>query len=139
LGDFWKEKTGADSLPYAQQLVTLGRNLLLQLKGSEAEGILREGLAIREKKEPDAWTTFNAQSVLGGALLLQKRYVEAEPLLLKGYKGMTQRRGICLATWKVIRCQARRSKRGSPWLLHVASTFSSFLRGAFPDGLRPIL
>ena len=31
------------------------------------------------------------KSLLGGALLGQKKYAEAEPLLLKGYEGMKQR------------------------------------------------
>jgi tetratricopeptide (TPR) repeat protein len=66
--------------------------LLLKLQAhAEAEKLLRECLAIREKKEPDAWTTFNTQSMLGGALLLQKKYAEAEPLLLAGLEGMKQR------------------------------------------------
>jgi hypothetical protein len=34
---------------------------------------------------------FNTQSMLGGALLGQKKYAEAEPLLLKGYEGMKER------------------------------------------------
>ena len=50
--------------------------------------MLRECLAIREKKEPDAWTTFNAKSLLGAALAGQKKYADAEPLLLAGYEGM---------------------------------------------------
>ncbi len=56
-----------------------------------AEESLRECLTIREKLQPDAWTTFNTQSLLGGALLGQKKYADAEPLLLKGYEGMKQR------------------------------------------------
>jgi Flp pilus assembly protein TadD len=40
---------------------------------------------------PGDWTTFNTQSTLGGALLAQKKYAEAEPLLLKGYEGMKAR------------------------------------------------
>lgn len=57
-------------------------------KFTEAEPLLRECLTNREKTQPDAWTTFNTQSMLGGALLGQKKYAEAEPLLLKGYEGM---------------------------------------------------
>jgi eukaryotic-like serine/threonine-protein kinase len=53
--------------------------------------MLRECLAIREKKEPDAWTTSNTQIMLGAALLGQKEYAEAEPLLLTGYEGMKAR------------------------------------------------
>jgi len=41
--------------------------------------------------QPDAWSTFNTKSLLGGALLGQKKYAEAEPLLLKSYDGMKQR------------------------------------------------
>ena len=53
--------------------------------------MLRECLAIRVKKQPDAWSTFNTQSKLGGVLLGQKKYADAEPLLLQGYEGMKQR------------------------------------------------
>jgi eukaryotic-like serine/threonine-protein kinase len=52
---------------------------------------LRECLATREKRQPSDWRTFNAQSLLGGALLGQNKYAEAEPLLLAGYEGMKQR------------------------------------------------
>ena len=41
--------------------------------------------------QPDEWATFNTQSMLGGALLGQKKYAEAEPLLLAGYEGLKQR------------------------------------------------
>ena len=54
----------------------------------EAENQLRVYLTIREKSQPDAWPTFNTQSLLGGALLGQEKYAEAEPLLLKGYEGL---------------------------------------------------
>ncbi len=86
-----KERSGADSLPYAGELAALGMNLLQQKKWADAEPVLRECLALREKKQPDAWTTFNTQSLLGGALLGQKKYADAEPLLVKGYEGMKRR------------------------------------------------
>src|SRR5262249_11881503 len=60
-------------------------------KPEEAEPVLRECLALRQKKRPDIWTTFDAQSLLGGALLAQKKYAEAEPLLREGYEGLRQR------------------------------------------------
>jgi eukaryotic-like serine/threonine-protein kinase len=53
--------------------------------------LLGRCLVVRQRTAPDAWTTFNAQSLLGGALLGQKNYAEAEPLLLKGYEGMKAR------------------------------------------------
>jgi hypothetical protein len=48
-------------------------------------------LAIREKVQPDAWRTFDARSMLGGSLLGQGKYVEAEPLVVSGYEGMEAR------------------------------------------------
>ena len=61
------------------------------LGNTGAAAVLRESLAIREAKEPDAWTTFETKSMLGGALLGQEKSADAEPLLLAGYKGMKQR------------------------------------------------
>jgi serine/threonine protein kinase len=82
---------GADHMHTAGALVLLGLNLLRQNKSADAEAVLRECLAIYEKKQPNAWSTFNTKSVLGGALLAQKKYADAEPLLLQGYEGMKQR------------------------------------------------
>jgi non-specific serine/threonine protein kinase/serine/threonine-protein kinase len=82
---------GADTPHYAQHLACLGHILLKQNKPGEAEQVLRQLLGFREKKEPEAWTTFNTKSQLGGAMLAQKKYADAEPLLLQGYEGMKQR------------------------------------------------
>jgi non-specific serine/threonine protein kinase/serine/threonine-protein kinase len=89
---FVKQSAGADSPAYAGELAGLGTNLLQQKKWADAQPVLRECLAVREKKQPDDWTTFNAESLLGGALLGQKKYADAEPLLLKGYDGMNKRK-----------------------------------------------
>ena len=104
---------------------------LLQLKAyADAEPLLRECLTIREKQEPDAWTTFNTKSMLGGALLGQKKYADAEPLLLEGYEGMKERadedpegrarsaspkpwNGWCSSTRRWTRRTRRRSGGGS--------------------------
>jgi hypothetical protein len=86
-----QQKSGGDSPAYAGALATLGLNLMHQKEWTDAEPLLRESLAILEKKEPDVWSTFNTKSLLGGALLGQKKYADAEPLLLAGYKGMNQR------------------------------------------------
>jgi len=39
----------------------------------------------------DDWRLFNTKSMLGGALAGQKKFQEAEPLLVEGYSGMTER------------------------------------------------
>ncbi len=89
--DRTRKQFGDEDSRTAGQLAVLGLNLLQQKKYSEAEPICRDCLKIREKNEPDAWTTFNTQSLLGGALLGQKKYADAEPLLLQGYQGMKER------------------------------------------------
>jgi serine/threonine protein kinase/Tfp pilus assembly protein PilF len=86
-----KERDGTDSLAYASALATLGKNQLDQKKWTDAESILRECLTIRQKKEPDDWRTFNTQSLLGGALLGQQKYAEAEPLLVQSYRGLRKK------------------------------------------------
>jgi serine/threonine protein kinase/tetratricopeptide (TPR) repeat protein len=86
-----RRQFGADDLRVAAQAATLGLNLLRQHKPAEAEPILRECLAIRTQKQPDEWTTFNARSMLGEALVGQKNFAGAEPLLLAGYQGLKER------------------------------------------------
>jgi serine/threonine protein kinase len=83
----------ARNLPFRDsgELAMLTMARLSEGKFVEAEGLARECLIIREIQIPDDWRTFNAQSMLGGSLLGQKKYVEAEPLLLSGYEGMKQR------------------------------------------------
>jgi serine/threonine protein kinase len=76
---------------FAGLLAQVSHDLLGCGQGAAAEPLLRECLAIREKTQPDGWTTFNTQSMLGWALLGQKKYAAAEPLLLKGYEGMKTR------------------------------------------------
>jgi eukaryotic-like serine/threonine-protein kinase len=74
----------------ATALILLGRVLLQIEKPAEAEPVLRECLAIREKMLPLDWRTYNACSLLGAALLGQHKYAEAEPHLLRGIEGLTR-------------------------------------------------
>jgi Flp pilus assembly protein TadD len=53
-----------------------------------AEPLARKCLAIREEQIPGDWRTFNARDMLGASLLGQKKYAEAEPLLVAGYEGL---------------------------------------------------
>ncbi len=72
-------------------LAMLANARLHEGKFAEAEEPARECLTFREFQVPDDWRTFNARSMLGGSLLGQKKYAEAEPLLLSGYEGLKQR------------------------------------------------
>lgn len=89
--DQTRQRFGAEDTRTAAQMAVLGLNLLHQHKHADAQSLLRDSLHIREAKQPDAWTTFNTQSLLGDTLLGQKKYTDAEPLLLKGYQGMKER------------------------------------------------
>jgi tetratricopeptide (TPR) repeat protein len=80
-----------DSPELADLLVQAGQALLAAGAWADAEPVLRDSLAIREKLIPDDWLRFNSMSALGGALLGLGRYADAEPLLLRGYDGMKQR------------------------------------------------
>jgi tetratricopeptide (TPR) repeat protein len=86
-----RKTTLPDSPLLAGDLAGLGLNLLKQAKWSEAETLLREGLTIYAKARPDDWLRFNTMSLLGGALLGQGRYAEAEPLIVPGYEGLKAR------------------------------------------------
>jgi serine/threonine protein kinase/tetratricopeptide (TPR) repeat protein len=80
-----------DSAQFAELLAQVSLALLGCGQHAAAEPLLHECLAIREQTQPDAWATFNTMSILGGALLGQKKYADAKPLLIKGYEGMKAR------------------------------------------------
>ena len=89
-----------ESPQLATQLASIGAAFLQANDSAEAEPILRECLAIREKTQPGEWSTFNTRAMLGGVLLGQKKYAAAEPLLLAGYEGMKQREAKIPSTRK---------------------------------------
>ena len=86
-----KKQWGGDDPRYAGQLAIFAFELLKYEQYAAAEPMLRECLDIRAKKQPDAWSSFNTKAQLGGSLLGQKKYKDAEPLLNEGYEGMKQR------------------------------------------------
>ena len=71
-----------------------------QGKFAESEALARETVEVDRKKQPDDWSLFRAESLLGASLAGQKKYAEAEPLLLKGYEGMVARKNrMAVADW----------------------------------------
>src|SRR5262249_43733679 len=86
-----KKQLGGDNPRLAGLQATAAQDLLTYGQPAEAETVLRECLAIRARKEPDAWTTPQTKSLLGASLLGQKKYADAEPFLLQGYEGLKQR------------------------------------------------
>jgi non-specific serine/threonine protein kinase/serine/threonine-protein kinase len=89
-----KAKSGPDHpatlLTKAIHAEALGRKRLQQMKYDEALPLLSESLSYH-KRQPDIWSRFHNESLLGASLLGQKQFGNAEPLLIGGYKGLKQR------------------------------------------------
>jgi eukaryotic-like serine/threonine-protein kinase len=65
---------------------------LSQGKFTDAEPLAREAMEADQKQRPDDWQRFRAESLVGANLAGEKKYGEAEPLLLEGYQGMLARK-----------------------------------------------
>ena len=63
-----------------------------QGKLAESEPLARGIVEFGHKNLPDEWQRFRAESLLGVSLAGQKKYTEAEPLLVEGYQGMRERK-----------------------------------------------
>jgi eukaryotic-like serine/threonine-protein kinase len=61
-------------------------------KFAEAEPLAREALEFIRKRQPDDVQRFRAESLLGASLSGQKKYSEAETLLIEGYTGTEARK-----------------------------------------------
>src|SRR5262249_10574654 len=71
-----------------QSRTNLGELYLLQGRHAQAEKVLRECLEEREKKEPNSFRLASTQSMLGRVLAKEKKFAEAESVLLAGHKGL---------------------------------------------------
>ena len=78
-------ETMASAADLALAYVSLG-------KFTEAEAVVTEALEFNRKEQPDDWQRFRAEALLGASLAGEKKYSEAEPLLLEGYQGMLARK-----------------------------------------------
>jgi eukaryotic-like serine/threonine-protein kinase len=61
-------------------------------KFAQSEPLAREALEAQKNVQPDDWQRYRAASVLGASLAGEKKYAEAEPLLLEGYQGQLARK-----------------------------------------------
>jgi non-specific serine/threonine protein kinase/serine/threonine-protein kinase len=108
-------KGGQSNLQRVAYLLNrLGLNLLRQRKGVEAEPNLREALDFYEANAPSDWKAFEMKALLGGALLIQAKYAEAEPLLRSGYQGMKERAARAPAV------DRGRMREALDWLIELA-------------------
>jgi tetratricopeptide (TPR) repeat protein len=83
---------GSDHPDTMASAADLALAYLSQGKFSQSEPLAREAMEFFRKKQPDDWQRFRAESLLGASLAGQKKYAEAEPLLLEGYQGMLARK-----------------------------------------------
>jgi tetratricopeptide (TPR) repeat protein len=79
---------------------------LQEQKFADAEALLREAVGTSEKVSPNAWSLYYFQGLLGASLAGQKRYAEAEPLLVSGREGMVLREATIPADSRSVVAQA---------------------------------
>lgn len=77
---------------------TLGESYFRAERCNDAEPILRSCLTGREKTQPNAWTTSMTRSYLGATLAGQKKFADAEPLLLRGAEDL-QKQANAIPNW----------------------------------------
>jgi tetratricopeptide (TPR) repeat protein len=63
-----------------------------QGKFAESEPLAQEAAETDRTKRPESWQRFREESLLGASLAGQRKFAEAEPLLLAGYQGMDARK-----------------------------------------------
>ena len=74
--------------------LTLGLILNKTGRAAQAEPILRQALAIREKNLPKGhWQVAFTKGALGESLTQQQKYTEAEPLLIESYNDLKASQG----------------------------------------------
>jgi non-specific serine/threonine protein kinase/serine/threonine-protein kinase len=83
---------GSDNLDTMTSAAGLALAYVSHGKFAESEPLAREALDFNNKNQPDDWQRFRAESLLGASLAGQKKYAQAEPLLLEGYQGMLARK-----------------------------------------------
>jgi eukaryotic-like serine/threonine-protein kinase len=86
-----KRVLGAKHADTLVSLADLGELRLDQGKYSESESLLRECLETQKQTMTDDYRLYWTQSLLGASLAGQRRYAEAEPLLVSGFEGMQRR------------------------------------------------
>ena len=90
--DARRRVVGAEHPDTLSTMSALGRVRLPQEKYAEATTILQDALKGYERAIPQRWERYYCQVLLGAGLAGERRYADAEPLLVSGYEGMIERR-----------------------------------------------
>lgn len=87
--DIFRQTVPEGHIGYAGPLTTLGLIMNKTGRSSQGEANIRKALSIRERILPKGhWQTAFTEGALGECLATQKRYAEAEPLLVESYQGL---------------------------------------------------
>jgi hypothetical protein len=95
---FRRRVQGEEHPQTLETMTSLGKVLLLQRKYADAESVLRNDCNAYQKAQADTWQRSFCESLLGASLAGQKKFASAEPLLISGYDGLTQREAKMGAT-----------------------------------------
>ena len=88
--DLARDARGKNDPVVADFLFELGGVLLAQEKLNDAKSSFSECLVIRESEHREAWVTFSTRGMLGEIFRREKKYDQAEKLLLSAYDAMKQ-------------------------------------------------
>ncbi len=110
----YERRLGATAQETLGMKAALGRLKMEHGNLEASERISRDCLSLRQEQEPDLWTTFYSQSLLGFILLKREQYSEAERLLVEGYEGMKTR-----STKMPIGQRNRRLTEARSWLANL--------------------
>lgn len=87
-----RQNSGANTPATMDAAAELAKVFVEENKFGEAEPLAREAMQWNEKNRPQNWETSFSKCILGASLAGQKKFAEAEPLLLQGYEGMQARK-----------------------------------------------
>jgi eukaryotic-like serine/threonine-protein kinase len=87
-----RHSLGSEHPDTLESAADLALACLSQGKFNESEPLAREVLEFDNRNQPDDWRRFQAETLLGASIAGEKKYAEAEPMLLEGYQGMLARK-----------------------------------------------
>lgn len=83
---------GSEHPDTISSMADLALAYLSERKFAEAEPLVREALETEKKRQPNDWQRYRVASLLGASLAGQKKFADAELLLIEGYQGMLARK-----------------------------------------------
>lgn len=101
---FARNAPSFDEADLASKLIRLGMNLISQDRPVDAEPVLKECLDIRRRVLPEGdWLVWVTQSLLGEALAVQGRFVDAEGMLVEAAERIDPPEGALVRRREAIR------------------------------------